>query len=38
MLTQDEEKQLLFFLEWLVAAALNTVIEVNEIPDMRVLH
>jgi hypothetical protein len=35
---EDEEAQLLFFLEWLIAAALNTVVEIDEIPDNRVLH
>ena len=38
MLTLDEEEGLLFFLEWLIAAALNTVVEVDHIPDTRTLH
>ena len=33
MLTLDEEEGLLFFLEWLIAACLNEVVEIDEIPD-----
>ena len=38
MLTLDEEEGLLFLLEWLIAAARKTVVEVDHIPDTRVLH
>ena len=37
-MTQDEQDELLFFLQWLVAAALDDVVEVEFIPDTRVLH